>query len=257
MPYLRHGKVESGWPDVGFIEITSADALTFLGKQAIGIDRFAVQGCGNPNRPCFLYGYPAALVRTQGGQTTPDRIFTPMCYMPTPTSPERFPEVSSGDPGTDRALDIFVPYDQSENMWHFENSKGDVQLVDAPGISGGGVWQGTSGEGQVWSPGHRSTYRHPKSLESEQKYARGCQIVHWLRLIYEQYGDLQPLLSGTSRAVSGLTTRCRASPRSKKSPIPAWSESRWGIPLPRQVRRSCTSMALSPQPAYFPRAGRA
>ncbi len=190
----QHGKIVSKWPDVGFLELDNTDILSFLGKKSIGLDRLGIGRCGDPNRLCYLYGYPAALVKTKRGQTAIDFDFTPMCYTHVPIQPDKWPQLSTDDPESSRMVDIFLPYDHDEEMWQFKNDAEENKLVDAFGTSGGGLWQGNSNGDQVWSAETIQLIGIQSRWSKKKKYIRGCQIIHWLSLIYKHYDDLRPML---------------------------------------------------------------
>jgi len=58
LPILRCGKIQSEWPDVGFLELDPAGALPVLGNEAIDLGHISLRGPGNPECRCLLFGYP-------------------------------------------------------------------------------------------------------------------------------------------------------------------------------------------------------
>jgi len=62
------------------------------------------------------------------------------------------------------------------------------------GYSGGGIWdQHFSTEG-VWTPGKATLFGMQSSWSESERYVRGVQIAHWLRLIHQHYPELQTQL---------------------------------------------------------------
>lgn len=190
----QYGKIESKWPDVGFLELDNTNALRILGKQAISLDRIRIAGLGDPSRLCYLYGYPAALLKIKQDKTALYYNFTPMCYTHVPIQSDNWPGVSLNDPKIDKMVDIFLPYDHDEELWKFKNDAAENKLVDVEGSSGGGFWQGYSKSNQIWSAETIHLIGIQSRWSKKKKYIRGCQIIHWLSLIYMQYDGLRPIL---------------------------------------------------------------
>jgi len=195
LPILHHGKIESEWPDVGFLELDPEKTLSILGKEPIGLDRIGLLGAGDPERPCFLFGYPSEMARTKEAGTSELHLtFRPMCYSNAPIKPEKWPNVSSADPAPDQAVDIFLPYDPAEEIWYYEENEGDDNLLEPRGASGGGLWQGFGDHGQPGSAENIQLFGIQSRWIEKEKYVRACQIIHWLRLLHEHYSDLRPAL---------------------------------------------------------------
>lgn len=192
---LRCGKIESEWPDVGFLELDPAGALPALGKEAISLDQISLRGPGYPECRCLLFGYSSEM--EQNEQTDPPQLhlrFRPICYCNAPIKPENWPNLSSADPASDRAVDIFLPFDPEEEMWYYEENEEDDNLPELRGVSGGGLWQGTLTKVELWNAEAVRLFGIQSRWNEVEKYVRGCQIVHWLRLLYEHYSDLRPAL---------------------------------------------------------------
>ena len=195
LPILRHGK--TGWPDVGFLELDPRLALSMLGKEAIGLDRISLRGPGDTNHPCFLFAYPFSLIRNPRCAGTGGASFKGVCYSNIPITPTDWPSVGSNDHTPDQAVDIFLPYDEEEELCYYEENEGDGRITPPHGMSGGGLWQGTSAGGGLWSAEQAQLFGIQSRWGKDKKYIRACQIVHWLRLLYKNYDDLRPTLSRT------------------------------------------------------------
>jgi hypothetical protein len=195
LPILRCGKMESDWPDVAFLELDPAEALPILGKEAIGLDQISVRGPGHPDCRCLLFGFPSEMTRSeQADPSQPHIAFRPMCYSNAPIQPENWPVEFRADPTSDPAVDIFLPYDPEKEMWYSEEERGKDNLIDPRGASGGGLWQGSSTKVELWNPKEVHLFGIQSRGNEKEKYVRGCQIIHWLRLLHEHYSDLRPAL---------------------------------------------------------------
>jgi len=195
LPILRCGKIKSEWPDVGFLELDLAGALVALDKEAIDLSQISVRGPGHPNCRCLLSGYSPTTIRTE--QTDPSELhltFRPMCYSNAPIKPENWPHVSSADPASDQAVDIFMPYDPEVETWFYEEKEGGENLPEPRGGIGGGLWQGTLTKVELWNAEAVRLFGIQSRSNEQEKYLRGCQIIQWLRLLHEHYRDLRPAL---------------------------------------------------------------
>jgi hypothetical protein len=193
LPILRCGRNE--WPDIGFLELDPAGALSVLRKEAINLDRISLRGPGHPKCRCLLFGQTSELIRTE--PTAPSQLhlkFRPMCYSNAPIKPEKWPSVSSADPASDRGVDIFLPFDPEVETWYYEETEGDDTLPEPRGVSGGGLWQGSPTKVELWNAEGVQLFGIQSRWNEEEKYVRGCQIIHWLRLLHEHYSDLRPAL---------------------------------------------------------------
>jgi hypothetical protein len=195
LPILRCGKIESEWPDVGFLELDPAEALPVLGSEAINLDRIDVRGPGHPECRCLLFGYPSEMAQAE--QTDPSQLqvtFRPMCYSNPPIIPENWPNVSSAEPASNQAVDIFLPYDPAKEIWYDQENEGHANLPEPRGAAGAGLWQGSSTKVEHWNAEEVKLFGIQSRWNDKDKYVRGCQIVHWLRLVRDSYNDLAPTL---------------------------------------------------------------
>ena len=195
LPILRCGKIESEWPDVGFLELDPTEALPVLRKEAIDLEQISVRGPGHPECRCLLFGQTSQRIRTEPTDSSQRHLtFRPMCYSNAPVKPEEWPKASSADPAFDRGVDIFLPFDPEEETWHYEENEGDGNLPEPRGLSGGGLWQGSQTKVELWNAEGVQLFGIQSRWNEEEKYVRGCQIIHWLRLLHEQYPDLRAAL---------------------------------------------------------------
>ncbi len=195
IPILRCGKIESEWPDVGFLELDPAGALPVLRKEAIDLRQIGLRGSGHPGCRCLLFGYPSEMIQNEQTEASQLHLtFRPMCYSNAPIRPENWPNVSSADPASDKAVDIFLPYDPEKELWYNDKNEGDDNLPELWGTSGGGLWQGSLTKVELWKVEGVQLFGIQSRWSEKEKYVRGCQIVHWLRLVRDNYNDLAPTL---------------------------------------------------------------
>jgi hypothetical protein len=91
-------------------------------------------------------------------------------------------------------VDIFLPYDPEKEIWYYEENEGDANPPEPRGAGGGGLWQGTPTKVELWNAEAVRLIGIQSRLNEKEKYLRGCQIIHWLRLLHEQCNDLRPAL---------------------------------------------------------------
>ena len=194
VPILRDGKSESGWPDVGFLEVDPERTLSIVEKDAVGIDRINPSGPGDPGERCFLCGYPSDMILQRQVGHLLCSTFTPVSYCNVPITPDMWPSVPKDARPPDAAVDMFMTYDLNEEMERYEENKGHYDTLTRPeGTSGGGLWQARPSVG-LWSAERTALIGIQSSWKEEKKYIRACQIIHWLRLVRENYDDLAPSL---------------------------------------------------------------
>ena len=122
---MRHGKSESGWPDVGFLEVDPKTALPILEKDALSIDRINPSGPGDSGQRCFLYGYPAKMILQRQAGHALYSTFKPVSYSSLPLERNYWPSVSEADPPLDASVDIFMPYDPNDEMCVYKENDGN------------------------------------------------------------------------------------------------------------------------------------
>jgi hypothetical protein len=108
--------------------------------------------------------------------------------------PENWPSVSSADPASGQPVDIFLPYDSEKEVWYDDENEGDDNLPEPRGATGAGLWQGSSTKVEHWNAGEVQLFGIQSRWNEKEKYVRGCQIIHWLRLVRDNYHDLRPAL---------------------------------------------------------------
>ena len=123
-----------------------------------------------------------------------DLDFKIMFYTNAPMPPKAWPELKPPDEPTAESTDIFLGYDQEDKIWKSRRTEGEAKLTDPDGTSGGGWWQGVNCEGKIWQAESVHLIGIQSSWHKKKKYIRGCQIHHWLKLLYENEPELRETL---------------------------------------------------------------
>jgi hypothetical protein len=193
----RSGRSQWHRIDVGFLELAPAVAPEYLDARSVAIEQVADLRTGRPERPIAFVG----AVREHMPDATKTRVVgTPIEGFATTVIPEQewdelkpFP---SAEGEADSDVDVFLDFEQGSfrrGLIH------DGDPATSPsGMSGGGYWDCQCDCGGVWSPERARLFAIQSSWDSkrtENRYVRGVQVIHWLRLIHHEYQDLRDFLS--------------------------------------------------------------
>jgi hypothetical protein len=184
------------WPDVAYLELPAEVAAT-LGKTPITLDRVSPRGIGSHDVMACLVGYPGELIRKKGyrladGNQRIDCDFSMVFYPGLPLRQRYWPKSLS--PRTSKNNDLFLPYDLGTELYEPPGRGFPDRLAKPQGTSGGGWWQGTDSDGKIWHAERVQLFGIQSRWSERGKYIRGCQIHHWLRLLYEHEPDLRETL---------------------------------------------------------------
>jgi hypothetical protein len=201
--FVKFGKEPSEHPDVGFLELTREAAAVYLpNSRPIGLDDIKDFGIGRENSLVFVIGFPAEWA--QARRTAPETLAMPahsLCYTTTPLPHSEWPAVPKYEPPADITIDAFLIYPADGTTRADTNA--DTSLPDPHGMSGGGFWDAGFENGSLWTPGSAKLFAIQVLWNSTQRYLRGVQISHWLRLIHRDYPALRPLLESKFSGVDG------------------------------------------------------
>ncbi len=94
----------------------------------------------------------------------------------------------------DQELDVFIPYlkdDEVVALGPLRHGMGDG-LPEPMGMSGGGYWQPNLAlKSEIWNPEYYSLIAIQSRWWGRGRYLQGTQIIHWLRLLWEQQPELR------------------------------------------------------------------
>jgi hypothetical protein len=195
LPIMNRGKAPGDDPDVGFLELDPLAALGYLKKEACPLDWVAVQGVGRPNRSALLIGNPGQYVKPREhvkpgtpGTKYPAIVPLMIAYYTVPLMESEWPAAPNPDPSKDIFLDW--PATEAQQL----ESKQSIFLPNPEGMSGGGIWDQGFETDVLWTVQSARLFGIQSRWHATLRYTRAVQIVHWLRLIHDNYPDLRPLL---------------------------------------------------------------
>src|SRR5262249_19689497 len=146
------------------------------------LDDIVVFGPGRANKLSVVIGYPAEVaVPKQWGPSATLMPAKSVCYGTVPFMESELPKVPDYEPPADSAIDTSLSSPVSDTTKAETNEP--ISLPHPGGMSGGGMWDLGFEPGTVWSPSSAKLFAIQASWNSQQRYLRGVQIVHWLRLI--------------------------------------------------------------------------
>lgn len=194
---LKHAAVDVDGIDVGFLELDPTNVASLLGKDTLPIDRVTDLGAGNPKMFSVTTGCP--------GEKTPDPVkegkLVPQFWAVAaiPISPAEYSKLEPLPLNAQPAnadVDVFLDYEEGDSRRLDTYDR--ISFPAVPGMSGGAYFDWGYAATGIWSPNCARVFGIQSSWckEHKQTYARGTQIIHWLRLVREHYPDLSSLLAG-------------------------------------------------------------
>lgn len=191
---INSGKIDSHRPDVAFMELEGDSALSYLEKSACDISRFRQQGIGRPNRLVSLVGSPGNAINHVKVNGSPGINVKVISYSTVPYSEAETPSISAPDTPADLDIDLFLAYPSGSGDT-IDLATGDpIKLPDAPGTSGGGIWDQGFDTDKLWSTEDAVCFAIQSRWHETKRYLRAVQIIHWARLVHESYPELRSIL---------------------------------------------------------------
>lgn len=198
---IRSGKRPDNRPDVGYVEVPT-DLPRTLDREPIDLSRVSKRRSGTPGQVAFLFGYPAVWASPDFDHrrrvaTVPLRSMT---YPNVLLARDEWPSLDADASRASRLCDLFMAYSIEEELKLTQDERRPqlpetvADRVPSPvGASGGGIWQNTPRRRGVWYAdltliGIQSAWSKPN------RYIRGVQVFHWLKLIHDDYPDLRALM---------------------------------------------------------------
>lgn len=191
-PILNKGKNPDDDPDVGYLELGSNRAAEYLRKTACPLERLAIKGIGRPLRHAMLVGNPGEYVKNKEpievGTTGLDP--TMIGYLTGPLMESEWPDVPDSDPTKHICLEY-----PSAPAQELESGK-SRNLPHPGGMSGGGLWDCGFEDGVLWTKESAKLIGIQSGWYEDLRYVLAVQIIHWLRLIYNDYQELRQIMEG-------------------------------------------------------------
>lgn len=186
---LSSGKRDDEQCDVAYLELDPTYPVKRLDKHPIPLSRLHPIGLGNNNRWTFVAGYPSEVVKHDRDL----RIFRLHTWGNLTLQANEWSALPQGhrEPSADH--DVFIPYPQTEPFLSIGSQKPD-KLPKPYGMSGGGYWQRTQESEKIWSAESYGMIAIQSRWWGLGRYLQGTQILHWLRLIWDEIPYARPYL---------------------------------------------------------------
>lgn len=207
-PPERNGIVRisktSGGPDVGVIEIND-DAVSNIGVVPITLDRISDNGPGHRDLRARVIGYPAAW-RSTRERFGVQQGFSALSYGCETIEPSRWLAVTEKR-SLDEQVEIVMDYNDDVFEWG-EKSPISGGLPTPHGMSGGGVWQRTNKvqDSEIWTAEQYKLIGVQSYWLPDQRFLVAIQIVHWLKLVRDEYPQLQDEIDSRFFRIKNLTS---------------------------------------------------
>lgn len=179
--------------DVGYLELNPDVACEFLDKEGCSLGSVADLGPGRSAQQSVLVGVSRSLIKVHERHGWRLLDVGVVGY-------------SSNVAGVDELdeLDPHPPFEPSSDVildYRFEDCRRfDTWEKIAPpqpnGMSGGGIWDMGFDRTIMWDTGKARLFGIQHSYDPKRGYIRATQIIHWVRLLYEDYDELRELLRG-------------------------------------------------------------
>lgn len=189
-PILKVGKTPDNQPDVGYLELATNNELEYLKRTACSLNRIAIEGVGRPSRGTMLVGNPGEYVKGKGKieDGTSGLVPTMVGYIAVPLMESEWPSGVESDP----IVHIFLEYPDTPAQQFGSDEL--IMLPDPAGMSGGGLWDYGFEDGVVWTKESAKLIGIQSGWYEDLRYTVVVQVIHWLRLIYSDYKDLQQII---------------------------------------------------------------
>ena len=108
-----------------------------------------------------------------------------------PIEPSRWQAISTQTGVFDEDVHIVVEFSRDVVSYGSELPVPDG-MPDPPGMSGGGIWQRPEAtkDDEIWTPSDLCLFGIQSSWLYKLGYLKAIQIIHWLKLIADEYPEL-------------------------------------------------------------------
>lgn len=183
--------------DVAYLEIDPA-FVRRLDKHPLPLSRVYPCGTGQKKLFTIVSGYPSDRLRKiRAGKKRFDLQFNFHCWGNTILLPADWHILPKRRPAPDRRTqpdehyDVFVPYPRNDDVISCGTSSVDA-LPEPFGMSGGGYWQPKRARKvRIWRPDSYCLIAIQSSWWGCGRYLQATQIIHWLKLVWNQRPDVR------------------------------------------------------------------
>jgi hypothetical protein len=187
-------RATSNVADVAVFEI-QADAVAIAGLEPIGVERIYDGGPGTSNFKARLIGYPDTWVLPN--TSIPGlRAFHGLSYGCEPIDPARWVAIRGHSQLFDEHLHVVLEFSRDVIDCGPKLAVPDG-TPDPYGMSGGGLWQRNEAikSNELWTAEGLCLFGIQSSWLTELEFLKAIQIIHWLKLVADEYPDLRDELN--------------------------------------------------------------
>jgi hypothetical protein len=175
--------------DIGLLEIDRESAVDYLGSiSPCSVDQIKILGPARPRSLMSLIGSPVGFVKKGTREDLPEFVPQVVAFSTVAFSPDEWPTPPETEPNADLTRDIFFPLPE-DDLVKLESNE-PIKITTAKGFSGGGIWDLDVKGDELWHPERASLFGIEFAWSETQRYVRGTQIIHWLRLVRDEYPDI-------------------------------------------------------------------
>lgn len=180
--------------DIGLLEIDQTAAVEYFGSiTPCNIAQIKVLGPTRPRSLISLIGSPVGFVKKGSREGLPEFVPQVVSYSTIAFTPEEWPTPPKTEPRANQVNDIFFPLPEHDLVKLETNEP--IKITTAKGFSGGGIWDLDVRGDEVWHPERASLFGIEFAWNETQRYVRGTQIIHWLRLVSTEYPNIAQRLA--------------------------------------------------------------
>ncbi|GIW78775.1 MAG: hypothetical protein KatS3mg105_0582 [Gemmatales bacterium] len=184
-------------PDVGILEVERSSWPQFSSKTACPLSRIRIVGIGRTRRSLSLLGSPIEYAKIEKNRCPRGLTAVLISYSTVALDKSEWKKYTICPP-PDPTTDIILEYPAGTDQTVHLDTGNPVELPDPSGMSGGGLWDhgfGVNGLNLLWCPDNAFLFGIQSAWHPTERYIRGVQIIHWLRLVNDNYPELRGLLS--------------------------------------------------------------
>ncbi len=192
---LSHGRDDNEeLKDIAFLEI-GREYTMGLAETPISLSRILPCGAGQEKHLAFVCGYPTEFVQDVNiHQGASGKQFAMLSWTNKLLMPNQWDVLPQKRRFPDPSVDVFLPWPRNDDV-QCHGLHQVESLVEPYGLSGGGYWQlHASSNRAIWTAENYCLIAIQSEWWELGRYLQATQIVHWLRLLWNQKAELRPTL---------------------------------------------------------------
>jgi hypothetical protein len=196
---VNSGKYPGDRPDTGYLELDPSTALTYLQtKEPFPVERLKEMDVEGDYRLVILVGFPGEQVKPDQHQGMPGFRAKSLGFATSNYRQSEWPQhLPANAAPADPAIDMFFEWPNDAQYTIDIETGQSIPLPDPGGTSGGGLWDFSGTKGELWSTEVTRLVAIQSSTgpwPGHGNYIRAVHIIHWLRLVHQDFPALQPTL---------------------------------------------------------------